>query len=123
MPTEQDTIFGGIEEPVWVPEPIKIYTITLSDGSTIPNLTLNGNNFVSKTEITKDMFADKLSDVTIADDTGYVEHHTNMELLQIMVYDGDYYFIIRDIPAEDLYKMKVQGDLEYLAMMSDIDLN
>lgn len=106
----------------FVPVPIRVYTITLADGTQIKDLLLNGNNFVSKTEIKEELFEDNMSEVTISDDAGYTEHHTDMELIQIMQYGSDWYFIIRDIPEEDLYKMRIQGDLEYLAMMSDIDL-
>ena len=43
----------------------KSWKITLSDGTTIENLRLNGNNFVSETEIKKEMFDGKLLKVTI----------------------------------------------------------
>lgn len=113
------------QEPDWgefTMEPEKTYEITLSDGSKISNLTLNGNNFVSHAKVTENMFTGKLSEVTITDSTGYQEHHENMELIQIMPYDGDWYFIIRDIPAEELYKMQVRGDIDYIAMMGGISL-
>lgn len=123
MQVDNNGVFGYMEdEPMWEPEPEKTYEITLSDGSKISNLTLNGNNFVSHTKVTESMFAGKLGEVTITDSTGYQEHHENMELLQIMPYEGDWYFIIRDIPAEEMYKMQVRGDIDYLAMMGGIPL-
>ena len=36
------------------------FTVTLADGTSITGLELNGNNFVSKTEVTPEMFAGKL---------------------------------------------------------------
>lgn len=121
MQVDNNGVFGYTEdEPMWEPE--KTYEITLSDGSKISNLTLNGNNFVSHTKVTESMFTGKLGEVTITDSTGYHEHHENMELLQIMPYEGDWYFIIRDIPAEEMYKMRIRGDIDYLAMMGNIEL-
>ena len=45
-----------------------------------------------------------------------------MELVQIVHYEDGYYFVLRDITEAELEKMKMQSDIEYLAMMSDIDL-
>ena len=45
-----------------------------------------------------------------------------MELIQIAQYDDGYYFALRDLTDEELEKMKMQSDIEYLAMMSDVDL-
>lgn len=49
-----------------------MYAITLSDGSKLENLTLNGNNFITAQEITEATFRRKLSHVNIeCDDDGY----------------------------------------------------
>ena len=45
----------------------KIYSVTLADGSTIDNLTLNGNNYVSKTKIDKSIFDGNCHSVMISD--------------------------------------------------------
>lgn len=99
----------------------KVYTITLSDGSTIENLSLNGNNFVSQTEITDAMFKNKLANVQISDGET-IERHKNMELIQIAKYNDGWYFIIRDIPEAELKVDKMRSDLEYVAMMAGIDI-
>ena len=44
------------------------YTIEFSNGEKIENLTLNGNNYVSKTEITEDMFNNLLNITIIGSD-------------------------------------------------------
>ena len=36
----------------------KTYSITLADGTVIDDLKLNGNNFISKSPITKEIFED-----------------------------------------------------------------
>lgn len=99
-----------------------IYTITLSDDTVINNLRLNGNNFISETAITEDMFEGNLGTVTISDNAGHSETHSNMELVQITETNGEYWFILNDISSETLEKMKLQADLEYVAMMTGVDL-
>ena len=106
------------------------FTITLADGTQLAGLELNGNNFISKNEISKDTFTGKLSHVTITgdsekDEAGLIGEHTNMELIRCE-HDaglGGYAFVLRDIPAAELEKVKMQGDIAYLSMMSGIDLD
>lgn len=99
----------------------KTYTITLSDGTVIDNLTLNGNNFISETEITEDMFSGKLKTVTISDGES-TETHTNMALVQVIQYEGAYWFILRDMSKDELLTLEMQGNIDYIAMMADIEL-
>ena len=104
----------------------RTWKITLSDGTELENLTLSGNNFISETEITEDDFSGKLSKVTIegTNEEGekITEEHENMELIQIVHYTNGYYFILRDIPENEQEKIQLQADIEYLAMMCDVDL-
>ena len=106
-----------------------IYTITLSDGTKIHNLSLNGNNFVSQEEVTEEMFAGKLSEVVITandkDRTEYVMH--NVRLLQIQTYPQfpdmpGWFFVLQEIPEEELRMMQMQANIQYIAMMSDCEL-
>ena len=60
----------------------KIYKITLADGTVINNLKLNGNNFISSTEIEESIFDGNLLTVTITEGETH-EIHTNKELDQI----------------------------------------
>lgn len=103
-----------------------MYRIILSDGLTIDNLTMNGNNFVSATEVTEEMFEGKLSPVTIINlDTNFQEVHEHMDLVQIDKADytqGNWYFILRDLTEEELWRAYVMGNIDYLAMMTDVDL-
>lgn len=103
----------------------KSWEITLSDGTTIENLRLNGNNFVSETEIKKEMFDGKLLKVTIEgieDGKKVVNEYKNMELVQIVHYEDGYYFVLRELSQEEINMAKIQGNIEYLAMMTDVDL-
>ena len=105
------------------------FKVTLADGTSIEELELNGNNFVSKTEVTPEMFDGKLAHVVIegpdgADGAGLLGEHEHMELIRCQKDDdlGGWAFVLRDIPAEKLEKAKTRGDIEYLAMMMDVDL-
>lgn len=102
-------------------EESKVYTITLSDGSKLENITMNGSNYVSQTEITEDTFKDKLSKITVSD--GEIEEsYENMNLVQIVKYDDGYYFVLFATPESQLIQNKMRSDIDYLALMSDVDL-
>lgn len=103
----------------------KTWKITLADGTRLENLRLNGNNFISDTEITADIFNGNLSKVVIEgieDGKESVQEYEHMELVQIVHYADGYYFVLRELSKDELDKIKTQADIEYLAMMSDIDL-
>lgn len=99
----------------------RTYKITLSDGTVIDNLKMNGNNFVSSVEINETIFDGNCSTVTI-NDGEKDDRHTNMELVQITKVGNKYWFVIRDIPEDELAFIKLQSDIEYIAMMSEIEL-
>lgn len=99
----------------------RIYTITLGDGTELANLRLNGDNFISEAPVDADIFLDNCSPVVISDGENE-ELHENMELVQVTVVAGEYWFVLRDITLAELDKIKMQSDIEYIAMMSDIEL-
>ena len=70
-----------------------MYQITLKDGTVIKDLELNGNNFISKTEITESMFTDNLEIVTISDGTTESVQE-NMKLVQIANMNDEYWFVL-----------------------------
>lgn len=103
----------------------KSWKITLANGTQLKDLKQNGNNFVSETEITADIFNGNLSKVVIEGIENGKEvkkEYEHMELVQIVHYEDGYYFILRELSKEELERIKTQADIEYLAMMSDIDL-
>ncbi len=104
----------------------KSWEITLSDGTKLKNLRLSGNNYISNTEITENDFKGKLSKVIIKEITDdgqtIMQEYEHMELVQIVHYEDGYYFILRELSAAELKEIKMQSDIEYLAMMTDIDL-
>ena len=106
-----------------------VWKVTLADGTTIDGLTLNGNNFVSKTELTSEMFAGKLSRVSIegpegVDDAGLRGEHGAMTLARCQKDDllGGYAFVLLDVSEADMEKLRNRGDIEYIAMMTGVEL-
>lgn len=97
-----------------------IYTITLEDGTVISNLRLNGNNFISSTLVTTEIFDGNLGTVTISDGTTE-ETHQNMELIQITQDGDEWWFVLRDISADELERAKLRSDIDYLGMMTNIE--
>ena len=99
------------------------FKITLADGTQFKNLKLNGTNYISKTKITEDDFKGKLSKVIIENETEKKsEEFKHMELVQIVHYEDGYYFVLRELSEQELKDIKIQGNLDYLAMMVDVDL-
>jgi hypothetical protein len=99
----------------------KTYTVTLADGTVIGNLKLNGNNYISTELIAPGVFDGNCSPVVIDDGT-CDETHDNMELVQLTEVNGEYWFVLRDISFEELSRIKIQADIEYVAMMVDVEL-
>lgn len=97
------------------------WTVTLADGTALEGLTLNGNNFISPKKITEDTFAGNLDKVTMTNGTT-TEEHKNMELVQIQKVGTTYWFVLRDLSAEELQQAKNRGDIDYIAMMASINL-
>ncbi len=82
------------------------YTVTLSDGSKIENLTINGNNFVSKSKLTEAMFTNKLSKITINDGKTDTEY-SNMALVQVTQMGDEYWFILREKTKEEKSEQEI----------------
>ena len=99
----------------------KLYTVTLSDGSVLSDLKLNGNNYISTEPVSADVFIDNCDPVVISD--GDVEEtHDHMALIYAQQIGDEYWFVLRDRTADELARLKMQSDIEYLAMMTDVEL-
>ena len=70
-----------------------MYKITLSDGTQLENLTLNGNNYIAQGEIADSVFEDKLDTVKIFNGENE-EVCTGMVLLSNIVRDGKSWFVL-----------------------------
>ena len=98
-----------------------IYTMVLSDGTTIENLRKNGDNYISVVELTKDMFDGKLSEVTVKTSDSE-EAMENMDLVQITEMNGEYWFVLRQFSETELAMAKMSSNIDFLAMMQDVEL-
>ena len=98
----------------------KRYKITLSNGVTLDDLMLNGDNFISELAINAEMFNDGLNSVVINDGSRDIAHGA-MALVQITTpVDGEWWFVLRDLTEMELRDIKTRSDIEYLAMMCDV---
>ena len=98
-----------------------MYTMILADGAEIENLTLNGNTYVSPVKINESLFEGNMSTVTFSDGEKIIEMH-NVRLLQQVEYQGEFYLTFRELTQSELKASEINGKLEYIAMMADIDL-
>ena len=100
----------------------EIFSIELSNGTKIEKLELNGNNFISDTEITAEMFEGGLLEVRISGDKGTAYTINHAKLIQIMEYEGAWWFILAEMSAEELMFEKISSDIDYIAMMTDVEI-
>lgn len=97
------------------------YRIVLADGTEIGGLRMNGNNFVSDVPVDEAVFDGNLTPVTIYH--GLIpEIHEYMELVQVTKMKNEYWFVLRDISKSELDAMQVRADIDFLAMMTDVEL-
>lgn len=97
------------------------YRIVLADGTEIGGLRMNGNNFVSDVPVDETVFDGNLTPVTIYH--GLIpEIHEHMELVQVTKMKNEYWLVLRDIPKSELDAMQVRADIDFLAMMTDVEL-
>lgn len=105
-----------------------MWKISLFDGTTIDNLKLNGNNFIATEALTEETFAGKLNGVKIectnddGDMFGLAGIHEHMRLDALRMIDGQCWFVLNDIPADEIKQTRLEANIEYLAMMTGVDL-
>lgn len=100
----------------------KNYTLTLADGTEIADLGLNGNNFVSDKKIDESLFDGNLDTLTISQDGEVIQVMNNAELIQQVKYDDGFYLCFRELSAQELNEIKINSKIEYIAMMTDVEL-
>lgn len=100
----------------------KIYSVVLSNGTELNNLTLNGNTFISKNEIKKEVFDDNLWNVTIRSVDGS-ETFSNMKLAyyNFDAVHREYQFTLLLPTSEEMEKKRLWSAIEYLSMMTGIN--
>lgn len=107
----------------------KRYTMTLADGTRLEKLHLNGNNYISRTELTTADFAGKLETVTVDDGENVVETLHDAELVQIIKDGDEWWFVLRELSEEEKRQKEIsdmlldqKSQIDYIAMETGIDL-
>ncbi len=111
-----------------------VYSITLSDGTKLEGLSVNGSMFCSEVELKASDFRGKLGHVEIAgpsagEGSSLVGKHGAMVLDQLEHYElakhgvpDGWYFALRDIPASEMEALQNRSDIDYIAMMTGVTL-
>ena len=107
------------------------FTITLNDNTKLEGLRLNGNNFITNNESHAAKLNGKLGrvtnilkDVTISGDAEYdqgglIGDHEFMEIVQCVKYENEWWFVLRDLSAEEIRGMRIDARLDYIEMMME----
>lgn len=99
----------------------KLYTVILHDGSTIEDLRKNGDNYISKKELSPDIFSENLIEIIeVSDDK--TEHYYMMKLAHLTKTGDEWWFSFIPLNNYELLEIKIKSDIEYIAMMTDIDI-
>ena len=98
-----------------------IYKVTLADGTELTGLRLNGNNFISRKPIARSTFENNMSPVIITEGNND-EIHDSMDLIHLTAMGDEMWFALRDLTAAELALIKTRSDIDYIAMMCDVEL-
>lgn len=103
-----------------------MYSITLQNGNIIDGLSVSGNYFAAEKEFDTSIFTGNLNGVKISctdtDEVGITGTHEHMRLAHQFMLDGKFLFLLRDIPQAEIDKAQNRADIEYLAMMTGVEL-
>ncbi|MBQ7216811.1 MAG: hypothetical protein IJS39_12610 [Synergistaceae bacterium] len=105
------------------------YSVILSNGTELRDLRLSGNCFVSKVPVSAETFSGGLDRVTISGTQDGIEpcayelgEHKAMELGRVFTVSGEWYFWLEEPSTEELRRLKDRADIEYIAMMTGVEL-
>jgi hypothetical protein len=102
------------------------YTLYTDDVKLADGLTLNGTNYVSKDEVDVSGLP-KVFKLTVKDSDGNTtEEFEHAKLLQQVQYawdDNKWYLAFAPVSEQEIINAKMQSNLEYLAMMADVDID
>ena len=95
--------------------------IILSNGNTVENLIINGNNYISDEIISDDVFTDGLAVVTVVDGKTSTEYK-NMKLIQNIVIDDKSWFILAEKTEEEILKERLKSTEDALMILMDLQM-
>lgn len=98
-----------------------MWKIILADGTELTGFTQNGNNYVSKSKVDVSVFEGNLTTLTLTDGETVIVMH-NAELIQQVKGPDGWYLCFRELSPEEIQYAALNGKIDYLAMMADIDM-
>lgn len=94
-----------------------MYKITLADGTTLENLVLNGNNYISPTAVDDAVFTGNMATVTITNlEDGTTEQIEDGVLLSNIVRDGKSWLVLGEKSAEEKRQETIDSTFTDLQM-------
>lgn len=101
----------------------KSYVMTLASGTVISGLRLNGNNYISREQLSPETFSeDAMLEVRISDGQRE-EVIQNAKLENLTMWGDETWIIIRQKTAEELAAEKLAATIDYIAVMAGVDLD
>ncbi len=114
-----------IMEPIEPMEP-KTYTLKINGNTLAETFTMNGTNYVSETQVDTTNWPPMFSFEAIDNDGNTTEQYDHAKLIQQVSYawdGGKYYLAFTPVSRYEIDRATQQSEIEYLAMMMDIDLD
>lgn len=103
----------------------KTYSLFADGVKFAEKLTVNGNNYVSNSKVGTESLPDVFK-LEVKDSKDKItEVIDNARLLQQVQYTegGEYYLAFSKVSKQELLNDKLQSNIEYLAMMADVDID
>ena len=102
------------------------YTLYADGVKFADGLTINGTNYVSKTEVDVSGLP-KVFKLTVKDSDGNtteeIEHARLLQQVQYAWDDNKFYLAFAPVSEQEIMNAEFQSNLEYMAMMMDLDID
>lgn len=92
--------------------------IYLNDGSVIKDLEVNGNCLISENEVDDSKLTDEMLSVITINEKEY----KNVTLVRKWEDDGKTWLALRQKTDDEIWKEEYSSNLDYIAMMADVDM-
>lgn len=102
------------------------YTLYADGVKLAEGLTLNGTNYVSKTEVDVSGLP-KVFKLTAKDSDGNtteeIEHARLLQQVQYAWDDNKWYLAFAPVPEQEIMNAEFKANIDYLAMVADVDID
>lgn len=99
-----------------------MYKMILADGTELKGFQKNGDNYIIGKKVDESVFEGNLSTLTITDGKDDEKIMRNAVLIQQVEYEDGFHLCFRELSAQELRDMELDAKIEYLAMMTDVDM-